>query len=245
MTITRLVTWLAAVGVLATTASSHVACAETLEDGIAALKIGYDTMALPQLEAALRIIGAHATGADPNGEAHYHLARAHEGLAIYYSEHDAPGEAVRHLERGIEEAKVALDRNGGASAYHTVLGDLYGELAGQSNLVGKMRYGRLASASFAQALALDPKNPLAHVGAGIGKLETPAMFGGSVVDAIGEFRTAQSLDPTCAEAWIWEGIAQRRLGAVPEARRAFAKALEAAPRNDHARRELSALEEDF
>jgi len=133
------------------------------------------------------------------------VSRAEEALALYYVDHGTSADTVHHLERGIQAAKVAIDRKGDVSAYHATIGNLYGELAAQSGVVGKMRYGRLASASFAKALELDPKNPLAHVGAGIGKLETPGMFGGSVVEAIAEFRTAQSLDPACAEAWIWRG----------------------------------------
>jgi tetratricopeptide (TPR) repeat protein len=242
---TRDLLCLAAVWAFASAMVAGAAAGATLEHGLAALKIGYETMALPKLEEALRIFSIYADGPDPDGTAHHHLSRAEEGLALYYADQDDKADAVRHLERGIQAAKVAIDRKGDVAAYHTTLGDLYGELAAQSGVVGKMRYGRLASASFAKALELDPKSPLAHVGAGIGKLETPGMFGGSVVEAIAEFRTAQSLDPACAEAWIWEGIAQRRLGALPEARRALGKALEVSPGNAHAQRELSAFEGDL
>ena len=235
--------WLAATSILAAT-TAPTPPAESLEQGLAALEIGYRTMALPELEKALRILSAQATGADPSGALHHHVARAHEAMALYHANHGAAADAVRHLERGIQAAKEAIDRTGDVSAYHATLGDLYGELAAQSGVVGKMRYGRLAAASFAKALALDPKNPRAHLGAGIAKLETPGVFGGSVAAAIAEFRSAQSLDAGCAEAWIWEGIAHRRLGSIAEARRAFAKALEVSPGNDHAQRELATLEEE-
>ncbi len=217
---------------------------ETLADGLAALKAGSDTMALPQLEEAVRILRARADDTDADGVAHYHLARAYEALAIRHGDDGNAAAAVHDLEQGVLAAKAALERKD-ASPYHTILGDLYGELAAQSGVVGRMRYGRLAAAAFRRALELDPRNALAHVGAGIGKLETPAMFGGSVVEALAEFHQAQALDPTCDEAWVWEGIAQRRLGAIAAARRAFAKAIAVNPRSQHAKRELAVLEENF
>jgi tetratricopeptide (TPR) repeat protein len=218
---------------------------ETLEDGLAALKSGYDTMALPKLEEAVRILRAQTAGPDPIGEAHYHLARALEGMAIYHVNAGKIDDAMGYLQQGVVEAKVAVERNPSSSAFHTILGSLYGELAGQSGVVGKMRYGRLSVASYNRALELDPRNALAHVGAGIGKLETPAMFGGSAVEALEEFRKAQKLDPTCDEAWIWEGVTLRRQGSVEEARQAFTKALAVNPNSDHAHREMASLKEDF
>src|SRR5262249_31722305 len=154
-------------------------------------------------------------------------------------------EAVRDLEEGVAAARVAVDRLSTSSPYHTALGELYGLLAAHSGVIGKMRYGRSAAAAFARALELDPRNALAHVGVGIGKLETPPMFGGSADGAIDEFRRARALDPTCEEAWIWEGIARRRQGAVADARAAFNAALALNPRSDHARRELARLDNDY
>ena len=242
--IVRDVLALVCVGALgASLVPSRVRC-ETLEDGLAALKTGYDAMALPKLQDALRILREPAGGPDIDGSAHYHLGRALEGLAIYHANRADHDLAVRYLDEGIREVKVALGRTPTASAYHTVLGNLYGELAAQSGIVGKIRNGRLATASYARALELDPRNALAHVGAGIGKLETPAAFGGSVDDALAEFRAAHDLDPACEEAWIWEGIALRRRGKTADARDALTKALELNPRSDHARRELAALDED-
>ena len=224
MLITRDVVCMAALWALATTVMPRDGLAATLEHGLAALKLGADTMALPSLEEALRIFQARAAAADPTGEAHYHLARTHEALALYYVDGGDTAAAARHLERGIAAARIAVDRKRDASAHHTVLGNLYGLLTAQSGVVGKMRYGRLAATAFATALALDTSNPLAHVGAGIGKLETPAMFGGSVVEALAEFRRAQTLDPTCTEAWIWEasrgaGWARSRTRAARSPRR--------------------------
>ena len=126
-----------------------------------------------------------------------------------------------------------------------MLGDLNGQLASQSGMLGKIRYGQRAAASYGRAVELDRRNPFAHIGVGIAKLETPAMFGGSLDAALAEFRVAQHLDVRCEEAWVWEGIALRRRGDVSAARRSLTHALSINPQNGHARRELAALDEDF
>lgn len=221
------------------------ALGETAAEGLDALRSGYEAAALPKLEEAVRILRKEADGPDPRGEIHYHLARAIEGIATYHANGGRSGEAARWLDEAMVEARIALDRDDRSSAFHTLLGDLYGQRAAVGGLMDKMRAGKLAAVAYRRALELDPRNALAHVGVGIGKLETPAMFGGSVAEALAGFRTAQQLDPTCEEAWIWEGIALRRRGSIADARRAFTKALEVNPRNDQARREMASLEEDF
>ncbi len=209
------------------------------------LREAFDTMSLPTLERALRLTRAAAAAPDPDGRGHHDLARALEAMAIYHGNRDEAGAAVQYLQEGVTAAGTAVARSPAASAYHTTLGELYGQLAAFSGVVGKMRYGRLATSAFGRALELDPRNAMAHVGAGIGKLETPVMFGGSVDEAIREFRLAHQLDAACDEAWIWEGIARRRQGAVAAARAALQEALRINPRSDHAQRELARLDEDF
>ena len=219
--------------------------AESLDDGMAALRAGFDALALAPLQEAVRILRAHADAADADGAVHYHLARAFEGIGLHHAVHGEQDEARRAFGDGIGAATIATERAPTTAAYHAELGNLYGNLAAQSGVIGKVRNGRLATAAFTRALELDPRNATAHVGIGIGKLETPRAFGGSTDAALAEFRAAQQLDARCDEAWIWEGIALRRRGAVAEARRAFAKALEMNPRSNHAQRELAALQEDF
>ncbi len=231
--------------VVATTCIGAAALGETLDDGLSALQAGYETLAVEPLQAAVRIFRARADVSDVDGSMHYHLARALEGLGLYHMSRDEQDDARRRFGEGLEAAKIAVERGPTAAAYQTELGNLYGNLAGQCGMVGKMRNGLLASAAFARALELDPRNALAHVGIGIAKLETPQAFGGSIADALAEFRTARTVDPACDEAWTWEGIALRRQGAAADARHAFTKALELNPRSSHARRELDALDEDF
>jgi Flp pilus assembly protein TadD len=219
--------------------------AETLEVGLKALRTGYQAMALPQLREAHDIFARAATKDDPDGTIHHYLAQALSGLGIYHSLAGNTDEAVRYLTEGVTAAEYAVRRDPRSSRYQTTLGDLYGELAGQSGMIGKIRNGQRAAAAYTRAVELDPRNPLAHVGVGITKLETPAMFGGSLQGALDEFRLAQGLDPRCEEAWVWEGITLRRTGAVADARRAFTHALQVNPESGHARHELALLDEDF
>jgi tetratricopeptide (TPR) repeat protein len=209
------------------------------------LKRAFDTMAVPELEAALGLARAEAAAADPDGRGHHRLARALEAMAIHHANRDEQDAAVALLQEGVAAVAVAIERTPASSPYQTTLGELYGQLAAYSGVVGRIRYGRLATTAYARALELDPRNALAHVGAGIGKLETPAMFGGSTQDALREFRLAQELDAGCDEAWIWEGIAQRRQGDTAAARAALQYALRVNPSSDHAKRELARLEQDF
>ena len=215
------------------------------EEGGAMLKRAFDTMALPELESALRLARAEAATADPDGTGHHHLARALEAMAIYHANRDEQDAAAGLLQQGVAAVTVAIERAPASSPYQTTLGELYGQLAAYSGVVGRIRYGRLATTAYARALELDPRNATAHVGVGIGKLETPAMFGGSMQDALREFRLARELDADCEEAWIWEGIAQRRQGDSTAARAALQQALRVNPNSDHAKRELARLEEDF
>lgn len=231
--------WLAASAI-----APAVSYCVSLEDGIAALKAGSETMALPRLQEALAILEREARKPDDDGRVHYELARALRGLGIYYSFAGDAAAATRHLTRGVTAAEFAVDRRPGVSEYHTVLGDLYGQLASQSGMMGKIRNGQRAAASYGRAVELDRRNPFAHIGVGITKLETPAMFGGSLDAALAEFRLAQRLDVRCEEAWVWEGIALRRRGDVAGARRSFTHALSINPHNGHARRELTELDED-
>lgn len=219
--------------------------AATMEQGLAALVRGTDGMSAAKLRHAVRIFQALAQGEDRSCETHYYLARAFAGLGAYYESTRAPERARASLEEGIVAAEVAVRCDRKNAAYQTVLGDVHGMLAGHSGLVGQIRHGQRSATAYARAIELDPADARARVGVGITKLETPELFGGSADEALRSFRLAQELDPTCVDAWIWEGIALRRQEAIPEARAALVHALELAPHDWQARRELDELNEDF
>jgi tetratricopeptide (TPR) repeat protein len=74
-------------------------------------------------------------------------------------------------------------------------------------------------------LGLDPKSALAWVSSGVGKYYLPPMLGGGVELALKDFEKAAALQPQLAEAWLWIGLAQRKAGRSPQARKALEKAL--------------------
>jgi len=215
------------------------------EERDAMVQKAFDTMSIPALTSALQMARVEAAAMDADGSGHHRLGRALEAMAIYHANRDEQDVAVKYLLEGVTVAVVALERSPASSTFQTTLGELYGQLAAYSGVIGRIRYGRLATAAYARALELDPRNALAHVGVGIGKLETPAMFGGSMDEALGEFRLARQLDATCDEAWIWEGVAQRRQGDAGAARAALEQALRVNPGSDHAKRELARLDEEL
>jgi Flp pilus assembly protein TadD len=57
----------------------------------------------------------------------------------------------------------------------------------------------------------------------------PSSFGGGPDNAIKDFRQALALDPKSAEAWLWIGIAERKLHKNAEAREALTKSLQLDP----------------
>src|SRR6266446_3239499 len=145
--------------VVATTCIGSAALGETLDDALRALRAGYATLAVEPLQEAVRILRARADASDVDGSTHYHLARALEGLGLYHVSRGEQDEARRQFEDGVEAAKIAVARNPAAAPYHTELGNLYGNLASQSGIVGKMRNGRLSTAAFARARARPAVRP--------------------------------------------------------------------------------------
>src|SRR5947208_7834732 len=94
--------WRVAFGASLVAATTNVASAdavvtETLDDGIAMLDGACDALLLPQLEDAARILRAHAAD-DPDGQAHYQLARALTAIAEYRANAGDPAESQRQLQ---------------------------------------------------------------------------------------------------------------------------------------------------
>jgi tetratricopeptide (TPR) repeat protein len=98
----------------------------------------------------------------------------------------------------------------------------------QGNPMDMMKYGMGAMQEYEAALAIDPNNPGAHFGRGVGRLMAPPGFGGDLDGAI------QDLEFTCArgpfpETWHNLGEAYKRKGLNDKAKGAYKKALELNP----------------
>src|SRR5437868_14398269 len=109
--------------VIAATCLGSAAFGETLDEGLSALRSGYETLALEPLQAAVRIFRARADASDVDGAMHYHLARALEGLGLYHVGRDEQDDARRCFGEGLDAAKIAVERGPTAAAYQTELGN--------------------------------------------------------------------------------------------------------------------------
>lgn len=101
-----------------------------------------------------------------------------------------------------------------------------------------MTMGRKADAAIDKAMSLEPDNPRVLVIYAIGKLNTPALFGGGHEKAIEALdRAIASLASNGpgryawgeADAYIWRGIAEQRKGKLDKAAADFDSALNAVP----------------
>jgi tetratricopeptide (TPR) repeat protein len=79
---------------------------------------------------------------------------------------------------------------------------------------------------------------MAYVSRGVGNYYLPPALGGGPELAIKDFQRAIQLKPGNAEAYLWLGIALRKLNRNAQAREAFNKSLELNPRRVWVRRQM-------
>ena len=120
---------------------------------------------------------------------------------------------------------------------HVWKGRAMGTLA-RENPANLMRYGPGALQEFEKALALEPDNPNAHLGRGIGRLSAPPEFGGDVDGAIADFQAAIARKPS-AEAYYQLGVAFDRKTLHDQAAAAYKKAQELDPHHADAAKALA------
>jgi tetratricopeptide (TPR) repeat protein len=154
----------------------------------------------------------------------YRIALAQSYLSEVALELRDKREARTAAETGIAAAREALAAEPNKAEYHRLLGTLCGQVIPADPLAG-LQHGKCAKQEIEKALSLDPKSALAWVSSGVGKYYLPPMLGGGVELALKDFEKAAALNPQLAEAWLWIGLAQRKAGRNPQARKALEKAL--------------------
>ena len=90
----------------------------------------------------------------------------------------------------------------------------------------------------AEGPALAPNNAAMYVARGVGNYYLPAAMGGGPDKAIADFRKAISLDSKDDEAYLWLGVALRKVNKDAEARQAFEKSLQLNPDRVWAKQQL-------
>jgi tetratricopeptide (TPR) repeat protein len=171
-------------------------------------------------------------------EAQYRLALAYSYAAEVAMELHDKKRSESYAEAGIGPARKAVDENGANAEYHRLLGEICGQVIPASPLMGTLKYGPCARDEIDKSLQLDPKLALAYVSRGVGNYYLPSSMGGGFDLALKDFDKAIQLDPNLADAYIWKAVVLRKANRDPEARQAFAKALQLDPNRLWAKEQL-------
>ena len=145
---------------------------------------------------------------------------------------------AKKYEDALAMANTLVDKDPKSAEAHVWKGRILGSLA-QGNPADMMKYGMGAMEEFEKALALDPNNPQAHLGRGIGRLAAPPGFGGDVDGAIADFEAAIAKEPS-PEAYYRLGEALDRKKLHDQATAAYRNALRLNPNYAEAAKALAA-----
>jgi tetratricopeptide (TPR) repeat protein len=194
-----------------------------------------------QDQAALgKIVGELKPSAekDPkDAAAHYRLALAESYSAEVAIETHDKASAKTAAQAGIDSAEVAVNLKPDSSEYQRILGTLCGQMISGNGLAG-LKYGKCALTAVNKAIELDPKSSTNYLSHGVGNYYLPAALGGGYELAIKDFQKAIELNAKNADAYLWLGIALRKVNQPEEARKALAKSLELNPNRVWAKQQL-------
>src|SRR5450432_228085 len=203
-----------------------------------ALERARDLQDRPALEKLAGSLESAARSAPKDAEAQYRAAIASSYLAeVAIEVRDKPAaKSAADSGIGMAEQAVALQPKNGE--YYRVLATLYGQVIPANPMAG-LGYSKKAKEAIAKALELSPKSSAVHIAAGVGNYYLPEMFGGGPGLAVKDFNQAIALDEHSADAYLWLGVAQRKLHNNAAARQAFAKSVELNPRRAWAKEQLA------
>jgi tetratricopeptide (TPR) repeat protein len=204
-------------------------------DNLELMRDKQDKAGLAQAASALTAI-AEKNPNDP--DAWYHAAIAQAYMAEVAMELGDKAGSQHAAEDGVKDADKALALKNTYADYYRVLGTLCGQVIPANPIMGALSYGKRAKDALDKAIAMDPNSAKAFVAHGVGYYYLPNNFGGGPENAMKDFKQAINLDPKNADAYLWTGIALRKLHRNAEAREAFTKALQYAPARVWAKTQL-------
>jgi tetratricopeptide (TPR) repeat protein len=190
---------------------------------------------IPQYQQAAQQGLANSRSPDPN----YRLALAYSYAAEVAIELRDKKKAEALAEAGVEAAKKAVSKKPSDAEYHRILGELCGQVIPANPVFGSLKYGQCARDEINKAIELDNQLALAYVSRGVGNFYLPASMGGGVDLALKDFDKAISLSPNSGEAYLWKGIALRKINRHAEARQALQRALQLDPDRLWAKQQLN------
>jgi len=169
--------------------------------------------------------------------AQYGLALAASYSAEVATELRDKNATKNFAQTGIDAAERAVTIKPDSAEHQRILGTLCGQII-SGNSLSALKYGKCALEAVNKAIELDPKSSMNYVSHGVGNYYLPPAFGGGMELALKDFRKALELDPKNSEAWLWLGIALRRMNQPEEAHKAIAKSLELNPDRMWAKQQL-------
>jgi tetratricopeptide (TPR) repeat protein len=177
----------------------------------------------------LKTIAAQVQGYDQE-LAYYRLA-----LSSNLSGESDP--AIKWNDKAISLLEALEEAQPNDAEIKALLAQVYGYKIALQPIKG-MFYGSKSNAMLAGAEALSPNNPRAHLVKGIAKLNTPAIFGGSLSEATEAFNKAilaYEFDVNSnyhwgfAEAYTWRGLVKMQSGELAQAKEDWQLALNINP----------------
>lgn len=167
----------------------------------------------------------------------YDQALAYYRLALSSNLSGESDPAIKWNDKAISLLEALDEAQPNDAEVKTLLAQVYGYKIALQPMKG-MFYGSKSNAMLADAKALSPSNPRAYLVQGISKLNTPAIFGGSVTEATEAFNnaiTAYESDVNSnyhwgyAETYTWRGLVKMQSGDLAQAKQDWQLALNINP----------------
>lgn len=189
-----------------------------------ALSDARDRQDVALLQKQVADLSAKFAKSPQDASAAYRTAAANGFLAEVLMEKREKKPSASAAEAGIEAARKAVEISPNTSEYHRILGSLCGQII-PANVLAGLKYGRCALDEITKAIELDPKAAVNYLSRGVGNYYLPPSFGGGVELALKDFDKALAIDAKLADAYLWKGIALRKLNRNADAHQALEKAL--------------------
>jgi tetratricopeptide (TPR) repeat protein len=173
--------------------------------------------------------------------AHYYFAYSLYRM-VTLTEEITKDQKDTYLEEAVSHLNKSLEIDDQFAEAKALMGSCYGMMI--DGMWDGMRYGSTSSSYLDEALALAPQNPRVNMLYAIGKMKTPAMWGGDMEVALNHFQVAKRAygDSTEVaspfiqwgheEIYAWLGIWHMEQGQPDQALRYFDQGLNVNPEYD-------------